>query len=152
MPRIAHAVALSAVLAFNLLFASAASADAALDAFASEIVAATTSEDRASIDAKYEPELATKIKEAAEDSEGSILDFDWMTNSQDPDVEGIKSTIKSTVTPNSETEAVIRVTFAQGENKSVIDYHVRKTGGAWMIHDVVYPDGDFGLRNELKMD
>ena len=69
MPRIAHAVALSAVLAFNLLFASAASADAALDALASEIAAATTSEDRASIDAKYEPELATKIKEAADNTE-----------------------------------------------------------------------------------
>jgi hypothetical protein len=151
--RICKTCLLTAALAIALLLAAVlpSLANPELEALAKDIVAATASEDRAAVEKRYEPDLGAAIKAASENTDELILDFDWMTNSQDPDYQGIKSTIAYLINETSPTQAFIRVTFSQFDNPSTVDYHVRKAAGGWLIHDVVYPNDDFGLRKALKL-
>lgn len=151
--RICKTCLLTAALAIVLLLVAVlpSLADSGLEALAKDIVTATASEDRIAVESRYEPALSAAIKKASESTDELILDFDWMTNSQDPDYQGIKNTIAYLVNEASPTSAVIRVTFSQFDNPSTVDYHVRKGAGGWLIHDVVYPSGDFALRQTLKM-
>lgn len=142
---------LAVLLALAVYSPALADSDPALNELAKDIVEATASEDRTGFDKHYEPDLAEKIDTANDGPDGAALDFDYMTNSQDPDYAEIEKSIQSKVTEESDTAAVIEVTFEQSDNEAVIEYHARKAGSDWLIHDIVYPNGDFGLRKTLGM-
>ncbi len=142
---------LSLAIMALLLKAPACAADPALKALSDEIMAATTSEDRSGFERKFEPDLAAKIRTANDGPDGVVLDFDFMTNSQDPDYSGIEMTIESRIEEKSSGEAVIRVVFEQFNNRSEVDYYVRKGHGGWRIHDVTLPQINFALRQTLGM-
>lgn len=134
-----------------LLAVPARASDPMLVALAEEIVSATVSEDRSDFDRNYEPDVLSAIKSANDGPDGLVLDFDYMTNSQDPDYAAIEKSIDSDVIEKTPTEAVVLVTFDGGSDKVSIEYHLRKNSSGWKIHDVVYPNGDFALRKTLKL-
>lgn len=74
----------------------------------------------------------------------AILDFDPVTDSQDPKVERLS------ITP--ESEGVVAATFFSGDLKHVVRYVLRREGGAWRIDDVSggEADGKWDLRDIIK--
>lgn len=73
-----------------------------------------------------------------------ILDFDPVTNSQDPMVERLS------IAPQS--DGVVAATFFSGEVKHVVRYVFVKQDGAWKIDDIAGGQGDdkWDLREIIK--
>jgi hypothetical protein len=73
-----------------------------------------------------------------------ILDFDPVTDSQDPQVERL------TIAPEGDAAAV--ATFYSGEVKHVIRYSFVREDGAWKVDDISGGAGDekFDLRDIIK--
>ncbi len=73
-----------------------------------------------------------------------ILDFDPVTDSQDPQVE------KLTIAAEGDAAAV--ATFFSGDVKHVIRYSLVREGGAWKVDDISGGAGDetFDLRDIIK--
>ncbi len=73
-----------------------------------------------------------------------ILDFDPVTDSQDPQVERLS------IAPQSET--VVAATFFSGELKHVVRYVFVREDGAWRIDDIAggAGDGKWDLREIVK--
>jgi hypothetical protein len=73
-----------------------------------------------------------------------ILDFDPVTDSQDPQVE------KLSITPEGDSAAT--ATFYSGEVKHVIRYNFVREGDAWKVDDISGGAGDekFDLRDIIK--
>ena len=73
-----------------------------------------------------------------------ILDFDPVTDSQDPQVERL------TIAPEGDAAAV--ATFYGGEVKHVIRYSFVREDGAWKVDDIAGGAGDetFDLRDIIK--
>lgn len=73
-----------------------------------------------------------------------ILDFDPVTDSQDPQVE--KLTIAA------ESDAVAAATFFSGDVKHVVRYSFVREDGAWKVDDIAGGAGDetFDLRDIIK--
>jgi hypothetical protein len=73
-----------------------------------------------------------------------ILDFDPVTDSQDPAVERLS------IAP--ESESVVAATFFSGEVKHVVRYVFVKENGAWRIDDISGGEGDdkWDLRDIIK--
>jgi hypothetical protein len=73
-----------------------------------------------------------------------ILDFDPVTDSQDPEVE------KLTIAPAGDAAAV--ATFYSGDVKHVIRYSFVREDGAWKVDDISGGAGDetFDLRDIIK--
>jgi hypothetical protein len=79
-----------------------------------------------------------------------ILDFDPVTNSQDPDVRDLQITVESE-TPSRAVVAARFLSFDDTE-PSIVRYDVIKAGGGWKIDDM---DGEHGsdrwsLRDIIK--
>ncbi len=76
----------------------------------------------------------------------AILDFDPVTNSQDPMVQRLS------IAP--ESESVVDATFFSGQVKHVVRYTFKRENGAWRIDDVSGGDGDgkWDLREVIKSD
>jgi hypothetical protein len=127
-------------------------AAAGLDEMAKSIISATQSTDHASfINDNFVKEVAAKLSNPAETDDAEAIDFDVFTYSQDPDYEQIRKTIKSEVKQADDANGVIRVTFTQHGDESVVEYRLKKSGERWLIDDVVYPNDDFSLRSGLDM-
>jgi hypothetical protein len=138
------------VLAITLLALSrewAGATDPALSALARLIVTTTTEDDPAPVVAHFDPAFAKAYKKASSRTEDSVLDFDWMTNSQDPDVEAIEKTIDARIDQISDAEATIKITFMQEGRETAIDYLARKVEAKWVLTDVTYPSESFSLRD-----
>ncbi len=73
-----------------------------------------------------------------------ILDFDPVTNSQDPQVE------KLTIAPEGDAAAI--ATFFSGDVKHVVRYSFVREDGAWKVDDISGGAGDetFDLRDIIK--
>ena len=73
-----------------------------------------------------------------------ILDFDPVTDSQDPEVE------KLTIAPEGDAAAI--ATFFSGDVKHVIRYSFVREDGAWKVDDISGGAGDetFDLRDIIK--
>ena len=73
-----------------------------------------------------------------------ILDFDPVTDSQDPEVE------KLTIAP--EGDAAATATFVSGDVKHVVRYSFVREGGGWRIDDISGGAGDekWDLRDIVK--
>lgn len=150
MRSLAHTVLLTALLAFGAHFATPAFADAALDGLAKVIVDATKEGDIEAITKRFGPELAAGYKAAEENKDKLIIDFDWSTNSQDPQYDSIAKSIQSTSATKSADEGTVTVTFKQAKKDMTIDYKVKKAGADWVISDVVYPKDDFSLSDMVQ--
>lgn len=76
----------------------------------------------------------------------AILDFDPVTDSQDPLVERLS------IRP--ESESVVVAAFNSGETKHVVRYVFQREGDAWKIDDVSGGEGDgkWDLRDIIKPD
>lgn len=73
-----------------------------------------------------------------------ILDFDPVTDSQDPMVERLS------IAPQS--ESVVAATFFSGDVKHVVRYVLARENGAWKIDDIKGGEGDdkWDLRDIIK--
>ena len=73
-----------------------------------------------------------------------ILDFDPVTDSQDPQVERLS------IAPAG--DGVVEATFYSGADKHVVRYVFKREGGAWRIDDVSggQGDGKWDLREIIK--
>jgi hypothetical protein len=73
-----------------------------------------------------------------------ILDFDPVTDSQDPMVE------KLSIAPAG--ESVVAATFYSGETKHVVRFAMVKEDGAWRVDDIAGDEGDdkWDLREIIK--
>ncbi len=73
-----------------------------------------------------------------------ILDFDPVTDSQDPMVERLS------IAP--ESESIVAATFYSGDVKHVVRYVFKRENGAWRIDDVSGGEGDgkWDLRDIVK--
>lgn len=124
-----------------------------LDQMSKLIVDATQRIDNtAFISSYFARDLASKLRQpgAADPADG--IDFDVFTYAQDPDYEQIRKTIRSEIKQADATNAIIRITFTQYEgDPGLIDYHLKKSAGRWLIDDVVYPNDSFSLRSALHL-
>ena len=74
----------------------------------------------------------------------AILDFDPVTDSQDPMVQRLSIA--------SESESVVAATFFSGEVKHVVRYVFARESGAWKLDDISGGEGDgkWDLRDIVK--
>ncbi len=78
--------------------------------------------------------------------DGPILDFDPVTDSQDPLVERLSIA--------AESDSVVAATFYSREEKRVVRYVFKRENGAWRIDDLNGGEGDgkWDLREIIKTD
>lgn len=136
-------------LAFGVTPARAAH-DPALDDLARVIVKATTTSDPAPLVARFEAGFGRDYAKANGRSDELIIDFDWTTNSQDPDMEAVQKTIETKIDEVSDSDATIIVTFLHSGRSFLIHYLVHKGGAKWVVVDVTYPNEDFSLRELVR--
>lgn len=140
-----------ALLALTIGFAPArAGHDPGLDELAKIIVKATTTSDPAPLVGRFEAGFGRDYAQANARTDEVIIDFDWMTNSQDPDMEAVQKTIESKIDEISEADATIIVTFLHSGRSFLIHYLARRAGAKWVILDVTYPNEDFSLRELVR--
>lgn len=89
--------------------------------------------------------IARDIAESKKTGEVGVLDFDLMTNSQDPEVKDLQVAVVGAEAGKARVEA----RFTEHDTAMVITYVLTVEGGAWRIFDILYKD-DKGATSTLR--